>query len=127
MRAIPEKMKRDILEKYPNKCARAMVFHDHECQGRLTLEHVWTYGGPQINEVWAILKICAWAHDVDEHQDGGNLDKAKHQYISVMLASPEDLAKYPRKNWGAIRFGLQAALAEQADLSALDKLRKCLR
>lgn len=121
-------MKQKILSSTPaNLCYRRLVFRDHDCQGRITLEHVWTYAGPQINEPWAIIKACAWSHDVDQFQDGGNLNKAKHQYISLALASEEDLAKYPRKNWGILRRALGITFDKEADPAALKQLRLCLK
>lgn len=121
-------MKQKILNATPaHLCYRRLVFRDHDCQGRITLEHAWTYGGPQINEVWAIIKLCAWAHDVDQFQDGGNLNKSKNQFISLELASEDDLAKYPRKNWAIIRAAGRAAHIESADQAALKQLRLCLR
>lgn len=99
MRPIPEKMKREILEGSPNLCARRLTFRDHECKGRITLEHALIYAGRQVNEPWAIIKLCAFAHSVDEYQQTGILDKIKNEAIALFAASDEDLAKYPRSNW----------------------------
>ena len=103
MRPIPPKMKKEILSMPEYKtCMRNEMFDDHICHGRITLEHAFIYQGKQINEVWAIVSICAWAHDVDEYQGGGNLDKEKNQYCGLIRASEEDLAKYPRRDWGQL-------------------------
>lgn len=100
MRAIPEKMKKDMLaDPAYHSCMRNDYFLDHICQGRLTLEHAFIYAGKQINEKWAIIAICAWSHDVDTYQGAGNLDKEKNQYIGLMRATSEDLANYPKENW----------------------------
>ncbi len=80
-------------------CMRQAFFNDHICNGRLTLEHAFIHAGKQINEKWAIISICAWAHDVDEWQDAGNLDKDKNQYIALARATPEELEKYKKTNW----------------------------
>ena len=80
-------------------CERRELFHDHECQGRLTMEHVWIYSGCQINEVWAIIHICDWAHSTNGFQDRGGLDKEINEFISLRRATPQDLAKYPRRDW----------------------------
>ena len=103
MRAIPEKMKKEMLDdpEY-HFCMRQAYFNDHVCQGRLTLEHCFIHAGKQINEIWAIIAICAWAHDVDAYQDGGNLDKEKNQYVAMVRASQDDLLKYPKTNWGQL-------------------------
>lgn len=100
MRPIPNKMKQEMLQSDEYKyCMRNMVFHDHICQGRITLEHAFIYAGKQINEKWAIIPICAWAHDVDEWQGAGNLDKHKNEFIALSRATSEDLKKYPKCDW----------------------------
>lgn len=86
-----------------HSCMRNVMFNDHICRGRLTLEHAFIYSGRQINEKWAIMSLCAWGHDVDEYQDGGNLDKEKNHYVCLMRATSEDLAKYPNENWEQMR------------------------
>lgn len=119
-------MREEIESLTPNVCFRRLIFKDHVCQGRITWEHPWTYGGPQINEVWAIIKICAWAHDVDEFQDGSNLDKEKNQYISLKLARAFDLLKYPRTDWEQKKKYLFAKYDAIADHRAITQLRNCL-
>lgn len=100
MRAIPVKMKKEMLDDPAyHSCMRNDYFLDHMCQGRLTLEHAFIYAGKQINEKWAIIAICAWSHDVDLFQGGGNLNKEKNQYVALMRATDEELAKYPREDW----------------------------
>ena len=100
MRKLGSKVKKEIeTNPYYRKCARYEIFHDHECQGRITMEHCWVYAGHQIDEIWAIIPICAWSHDVDEFQGGGHLDKEKNEYISIMRMTSEDEAKYDRFNW----------------------------
>lgn len=100
MRPIPQKMKQEMLDDPAyHSCMRNDYFLDHMCRGRLTLEHAIIHNGKQVNEKWAILAICAWAHDVDEWQDAGNIDKRKHEYIALMRATAEDLAKYPSDDW----------------------------
>lgn len=84
-------------------CMRNAMFNDHICRGRLTLEHAFIWNGKQINEKWAIMSLCAWGHDVDEYQDGGNLDKRKNEYCCLMRATEEDLAKYPGRDWDQLR------------------------
>ena len=84
-------------------CMRNAIFHDHVCQGRLTLEHAFIGKNGQINEKWAIMSLCAWGHDVDEWQDAGNIDKRKNEYCCIIRASEEDLAKYPGRDWIQLR------------------------
>lgn len=94
---IPSKVLSKILEDpYYQKCSRSL---EKSCHGRITFEHVWIYAGKQIQEVWAIIPLCEYHHDVCTFQDGGDLKKELNQYISLMRVSDEDLEKYPRVNW----------------------------
>lgn len=103
------------LDERPNLCQRRLVFRDHECQGRITQEHALYYAGSRIDHECAIIKLCAWAHDVDEFQDGHNLDKAKNEYIALAQATQEFFDLYPRGNWqqrrGYLTTRFAAALA----------------
>lgn len=91
MRLIPPKLKQIILaDPYYQRCAR---FKEGTCDGRITWEHCWIYGGRQINEVWAIIPLC-WYHHL-----GKGLDKQKNRYLSLKRASVQDLLKYPKKAW----------------------------
>lgn len=69
------------------------------CQGRIRnpeWHHVWTYAGQQINELWAILAGCTYHHDLVKQDPAV---KAAFETASLVLATEEDLAKYPRKDW----------------------------
>lgn len=104
MRAIPKKLKEDMLDDTDYfTCMRKEIFNDHVCLGRITLEHAFIYAGKQINEKWAIMSLCAWGHDVDQFQGGNNLDKEKNQYVCVIRATEEDLKKYPRTDWEQLK------------------------
>jgi hypothetical protein len=98
MRPISKTVKEALLER-PDKCERFEMFHDHICKGRITWEHAIVYAGRQVDESWAIIKICAWAHDVDQFQDGHNLNKEKNEYIALFNMHQDALEKYPRNNW----------------------------
>ncbi len=100
MRTIPRPMRDEMaLDPAMRTCMRAEIFHDHECApnpmtGRMhEWEHAFIHGGKQINERWAIISSCYWAHS------GPGLDKDKNRYIALARATPEDLAKYPKTNW----------------------------
>lgn len=73
------------------KCMRRELLHDHECKGRITREHAIIYAGNQVDAVWAIIPICAYAHSVDEYQDGGILDKKINEWIALNRASDADI------------------------------------
>lgn len=71
------------------KCER---WKEGDCAGRLTFEHVWIYAGKQINEFWAIIRLC-WHHHLEAN------DKQFNEWVSINRASEEDLAKYPNRDW----------------------------
>ena len=83
------------------RCWRNHLLHDHECQGRLTWEHAVTHAGRRVNEVWAIVRICAYAHEVDQFQDGGGMVKEINRWIAFSRIENWGavLAKYPRTSW----------------------------
>jgi len=91
MRPISPKVKKE-LDNEPDVCA----LKDENCAGRITREHTLIYAGRQIDEVWAIIKICAYHHEVDEFQDGGGLNKEKNVWVALNRASDEDLLKYSK-------------------------------
>jgi hypothetical protein len=94
MRPIPPKLRAQIdADQYFKVCARQNFY----CEGRITIEHAWIYAGKQINELWAFVPLC-WYHHL-----GPGLDKEENQRLSLMWATDEDLAKYPRKDWAQIK------------------------
>lgn len=99
MRPISPKVKASLLAE-PDVCARKS---DGDCAGRITWEHALLYAGQQIDEVWAIIKICEYHHAVNRFQDGGGLDKRKNQWIALNRATDEELQKYPRANFIELR------------------------
>lgn len=92
MRQISSKIK-EQLQLEPNICARAS---DGGCDGRITWEHTLIYAGKQIDEVWAIIHLCAYHHEVDEFQDGGGLNKEKNVWIALNRATDQELLKYSK-------------------------------
>lgn len=97
MRPIPRSLAQQMeADPYYKKCVRNS---EGNCAGRITWEHAFIYAGRQINEIWAIIPLCAFHHGVDFYQDCGDLKKDLNEYIALSRATPEDLAKYPRTNW----------------------------
>lgn len=96
MHTTPKETYAEILQERPF-CERNEVLQDHVCWGRSTMEHAWIYGGRQITDKWAIVRICYWAHL------GKGLDKRKNEWLALRHATPEDLKKYPGKNWVQIK------------------------
>lgn len=81
------------LEAEPQVCARAS---DGGCKGRITWEHTLIYAGRQIDEVWAIIKLCEYHHDVNTQQGDGDLDKQKNVWIALNRATDQELEKYSK-------------------------------
>jgi hypothetical protein len=109
MRPIPDDLKERIIARPQHgKCFRRLVLKDHECQGRITWEHVFLYGGRQINELWAIIELCDLAHSTGLYQDCGIIEKKINEWISINLMSPEDEARYPRFSWRQRRYYLNS-------------------
>lgn len=92
MRKISPRVKA-ILEAEPQVCARVK---DGGCAGRITWEHALTYAGKQIDEAWAIIKLCERHHAVNTYQDMGDLNKAKNIWIALMRATYEELKAYSK-------------------------------
>jgi hypothetical protein len=91
MRPISPKVKQ-VLEQEKNICA----LKDNNCGGRITWEHTLTYGSKQIDEVWAIIKLCEYHHSVNTYQDKGNLNKEKNVWVALNRATDEELLKYSK-------------------------------
>lgn len=102
MRPIPSKL-RERLAAEPRM--KACPIRDGLCSRKIDWHHVWMYAGRQINEAWAILGVCDRHHDLVERDQEIKEDL---QRISLRLATEEDLAKYPRKDWAQLRSYLQA-------------------
>lgn len=94
MRPIPPKLREEMAsDPYYKFCARR---HEGTCSGRITWEHALIYAGKQINEKWAIIPLCVY------HHLGEGLNKELNVYIALERATPEEFAKYPRKDWSQI-------------------------
>lgn len=98
MHSTPKRIFIELIQERP-LCERQALLHDHECRGRSTMEHVWRYAGRQIDEKWAIIRLCEWAHSVGPYLDRGILDKRINEWISLRHATLDDLEKYPAKDW----------------------------
>lgn len=78
------------------KCIRHA---EGNCQGRLTHEHALYYGGKRMDDVFAILPVCAYHHGVDRFMDSGDLDKDFHRWVAINRMTDKDMAKYDRVYW----------------------------
>lgn len=97
------KVLEQVNVRVPFVCERNLLLHDHQCAGRLTREHALIYAGSRIDEAWAIVILCAYAHEVDQFQDGGGLDKRINEWIAINRMTPEIEARFPRFNWAQKR------------------------
>lgn len=92
MRKLGEELKKKLSSNPEyRKCIRYEWLKDHTCNGRITWEHAIIFGGKQLNEPWAIIPICAYAHSVDKWQDCGILNKEINEWIALNRASDEEL------------------------------------
>jgi len=90
---IPKNVLKEVLAR-PDKCVHIDKDSGCMCNGRITLEHAWIYAGKQIQEAWAIVKVC-WYHHL-----GNGLEKDYNRYKALLQADIKDLQKrYPKKNW----------------------------
>jgi len=87
MRKVSTRVRR-ILESEPDICAR---IEDGECGGGLTWEHSIIFKGSQLDEAWAIIKLCERHHAVNTYQDGGDLQKEKNVWIALNRATDQEL------------------------------------
>ena len=91
MTNIPNKLRNELRsDPYYRHCAREGL-HGHECAGRITWEHSMYFDGKQIQKRWAIIPLCAKAHNVDEWQDRGDMDKRINEWIALNRATPDEI------------------------------------
>ena len=99
MNNTPQELKNKWQANPAKKCMRA---DEGNCAGSLTKEHALIYAGRQIQEDWAILDICSFHHSVNEYQDGGDLNKEKHEWLAMRQAPQEAREKYYKMDWGKL-------------------------
>lgn len=101
---------RQVLDTHPRmkRCALAGLSRLHgPCSApgtRPEWHHVWIYAGRQIDEPWAIVAACPRHHDEVKSQP--SIKAAFEEYSLRVLATDEDLAEYPKKDWGQIKRAL---------------------
>lgn len=98
MHKTPKHVFDEIVAERPT-CERKELLHDHDCGGRSTMEHCFIYAGRQVNDKWAIIRICEKAHGLGAYAFNGILDKSINRWIALGHATDEDLAKYPKADW----------------------------
>lgn len=55
------------------------------------MEHAIIFANRQVQELWAIIPLCAKGHAVDEYQDAGTLDKSRNIWVALNRATDEEL------------------------------------
>lgn len=92
MKTIPLKRRSEMsLDPYYKSCARQEARHDHDCEGRITWEHAIVHAGSKVQESWALVPLCEWAHSVNSCQDGGGLDKEVNVWLAINRATDDQL------------------------------------
>lgn len=89
MRPIPPKLRKELeADPFMRKC----VWTGKTVN--VSWEHCWKYGGKQINERWAIVPL-----DRDLNVNMRQEIKEYCRWLSLMRATPAELAKYPKVDW----------------------------
>ncbi len=75
-----------------HQCARRALLNDHFCGilSKIDWEHAIINAGKQVNEEWAIVPICYWAHR------GEGLVKEINVWIALNRATDDTLRAYSK-------------------------------
>lgn len=70
--------------------------------------HVFTYAGRQIQEYFSIAAACKPCHDKATPHKNQHDKKYKEffEWKAIQRLTPQDIAKYPKKNWSMEAFYL---------------------
>jgi hypothetical protein len=100
MNPIPHLVRKECeADPYYKKCC---LTGKESWEVKIDWHHAFDYSGTQINEKWAIMPIWWYMHSSNgDEKSVHNSKKTREfvQYLSLLRATPEDLAKYPKKNW----------------------------
>ncbi len=93
MRPIPKKMREQIADDpFMKRCVWTGT------RQNVSWEHCFVYKGRQINEPWAIVPL---RRDLNVNITQEIKDYCR--WIALMRAKPEDLAKYPKRDWDQLK------------------------
>lgn len=88
---IPQPMRKEMEASQDyNSCALYMQ-KDHACEGRITREHAIIAKGKKVQELWAIIPLCARGHEVDQFQDGHSMNKEMNEWAALNRATETDI------------------------------------
>ena len=97
MNNMPPKLRKQLgAEPYYRECARQAALQDHECKpnpmtGQLIeWEHAIIIAGKQVQERFAVVPLCWWAHS------GPGLDKHINLWIALNRATDAELLSISR-------------------------------
>lgn len=97
MNKIPTKLRAEMAsDSYYERCARQDALNDHQCEAdertgqMIEWEHALIFAGKQIQEKWAIIPSCWWAHR------GPGMVKEINEWIALNRATDEELLKYSK-------------------------------
>ena len=91
MTPIPQKLRKLIAADDFYKTCALFGQHGHECEGRVTMEHSIIFGGKQLQELWAIVPLCAAGHGVDNFQDAASTTKDLRIWVALNRATDQEL------------------------------------
>ena len=86
----------------PEICARE---DEGGCAGRISWEHALLYSNKRVQEKFAIIKLCALHHGIENYANCHGQNKRKHILLALSQATESDRKKYPRLPWYLIKYG----------------------
>lgn len=102
MTKIPLPLRKQIDEdKFYKSCA-LYGQHGHICDGRITMDHTVIFAGKQVQELWAIVPVCAHGHGVDNFQDDANTSKEIRLWVALNRATDPELRAVSKVSPGYI-------------------------
>ena len=101
MRAISQKIRKEIAEDPAYRMCMLKAYPGHECGGRITIEHALLFAGRQVGFKNALIAICARGHEVDHYQDAGTMDKNMNRWVALNRMTEEEIESISKAvNWG---------------------------
>jgi hypothetical protein len=89
---IPLKLRKELVSDIEYQGCMLRSVEGHVCGGRPnTWEHAIMFKGSRLQKRWAIISICAMAHEVDQFQDAGTMSKERNVWVAVNRATDSEL------------------------------------
>lgn len=94
---IPLKLRKEINADPEYGFCMLRSYPGHICGGRRnTREHAIIVVGKRLQKKFAIISICAKAHEVDQFQDAHTMDKNLNRWVALNRASDQELIEISR-------------------------------